>query len=221
MRSSGACHQWPGRDQLATGTVGAILLLVTSLSAAPVIDRVLAVVSGSIITLADVNGAIALGLVNTAGAVDPVRAALDQLIERSLMLAEVDRYAPPEPAAADVDARVRALRARVSGTEEQTQRTLAAVGLDDNRVRSIARNDLRLQDYLNQRFAATAPASDEDVLKYYREHQPEFVRDGVQQPLSAVESEVRTRLDNARRAELVEEWLRQLRLRADVLIVPR
>jgi hypothetical protein len=206
---------------LVTGTVGAILLLVTALSAAPVIDRVLAVVSGSIITLADVNGAIALGLVNTAGAVDPVRAALDQLIERSLMLAEVDRYAPPEPAAADVDARVRALRARVSGTEEQTQRTLAAVGLDDNRVRSIARNDLRLQDYLNQRFAATVPASDEDVLKYYRAHQPEFVRDGIQQPLSAVESEVRTRLDNSRRAELVEEWLRQLRLRADVLIVPR
>jgi hypothetical protein len=65
------------------------------------------------------------------------------------------------------------------------------------------------------------PPSEEEVLKYYREHQAEFVRDGVQQPLSAVEGEVRSRLDTDRRAALVQEWLRQLRLRADVLIVPR
>jgi hypothetical protein len=178
------------------------------------------VVSGSIITLSDADAAIALGMVNTAGAVDPVRSALDQLIERSLMLAEVERYGPPEPPAADVDARVRVLRAR-AGSEADLQRTLAAVGFTEERLRQIARDDLRLQDYLNQRFAAPLPASDEEVLQYYREHQDEFVRDGVRQPLTAVEGEVRSRLDNARRATLVQEWLRQLRLRADVLIVPR
>jgi hypothetical protein len=198
-----------------------VLVVATSISAASVvIDRVLAVVSGSIITLSDVDGAIALGVVNVARAVDPVRSGLDQLIERSLMLAEVERYAPPEPPAAEIDARVQALRARAGGGA-QLQQTLAAVGFGDDRLRRIARDDLRLQNYLNQRFAATVPASDEEVLRYYREHQGDFTRDGVPQPLSAVEADVRTRLDAARRAALVDEWLRQIRLRADVLIVPR
>lgn len=194
--------------------------LTSSVFAAPVIDRVLAVVSGSILTLSDVNAAMALGLVNTAGALDPVRAALDQLVERSLMLAEVERYAPPEPAAADLEARVGALRAR-AGSGPALQETLAAVGLDENGLRAIARDDLRLQAYLNQRFAATAVASDEEVVRFYRRHQSEFVRDGAPQPLSAVEGEVRSRLDAERRAALVEDWLRQLRLRADVIIVQR
>ncbi|MGE5816080.1 MAG: hypothetical protein ACM36C_16440 [Acidobacteriota bacterium] len=215
--------------RIASGTAIAALVLViatsatsvTSISAAPVvIDRVLAVVSGSIITLSDVNGAIALGVVNVAGAVDPVRSGLDQLIERSLMLAEVERYAPPEPPAAEIDARVQALRAR-AGSGAQLQQTLAAVGVGDDRLRTIARDDLRLQNYLNQRFAATVPPSDDEVLRYYREHQGDFARDGVPQPLSAVEADVRSRLDAERRAALVDEWLRQLRLRADVLIVPR
>lgn len=197
-----------------------VLSMAMSLSAAPVIDRVLAVVSGSIITLSDANAAIALGMVNTAGAVDPIRSALDQLIERSLMLAEMERYGPPQPAAAEVDARVRVLRTRAGG-EAHLQQTLAAVGFTEEQLRQIARDDLRLQDYLNQRFAAPGPASDEEVRRYYREHQGEFIRGGMQQPLSTVEADVRSRLDTARRTAMVEEWLRQLRLRADVLIVAR
>lgn len=206
---------------LVAGTACAALLLAGSpLCAAPVIDRVLAVVSGAIITLSDVEAAIAFGVVNTAGAVDPVRSALDQSIDRSLMLIEVDRYAPPEPPSAEVDARVRALEAR-AGSPAQLKKTLDAVGFSEARLRLIARDDLRLQTYLTQRFAGTLPATDEEVQQYYREHQNEFVRDGTPLPLAAVEPEVRARLDAARRASLVADWLRQLRLRADILIVPR
>jgi hypothetical protein len=58
-------------------------------------------------------------------------------------------------------------------------------------------------------------------MRYYRAHQNQFVRNGVQQALTEVEGEVRARLGAARRTTLVEEWSRQLRDRADVLIVPR
>lgn len=204
-----------------TCLAAAVSILAVAASASPVIDRVLAVVSGSIITLSDVNGAIALGIVNTAGARDPVRAALDQLIDRGLMLAEVERYAPPEPAPDAVQARVSALRARAAQPGGELEQTLTALGFDETRLRAIARDDLRLQGYLNQRFAASVPPADDDVLRYYRAHQAEFLRDGVQQPLSAVEGEVRSRLDAERRAALVDEWLRQLRLRSDVLVLPR
>lgn len=196
------------------------LLLGARLAAAPVIDRILASVSGAVITLSDATAAIALGLVNTSGAPDPIQAALDQLIERSLMLAEVDRYAPPEPAPAEIDARVRVLRAR-AGSEDNLRRAMAVGGLTEESLRAIARDDLRLDAYLSQRFASATAASDDEVLRYYREHQNVFVRDGVQQPLAEVEAEVRRRLDTTRRSALVDEWSRQLRQRADVLILPR
>lgn len=187
---------------------------------APVIDRVLAVVQGSIVTLSDVNAAMALGLVNTAGAADPVGSALDQLIERSLQLIEVERYAPPEPSAEDIEARLQVIRQR-TGSEEKLQRTLTVLGLTTERLKAIARDDLRLQAYLNQRFAPMTEPPEEEVSRYYREHQREFMRDGVLQSLSQVAGEIRRRLEAALRAERIDEWSRQLRFRADVLVIPR
>jgi hypothetical protein len=64
---------------------------------AEVIDRVLAVVDTQIITLSDVRAAVRFALVPQDVAVDPIAAVMQRLIDRRLMLAEVDRYAPPEP----------------------------------------------------------------------------------------------------------------------------
>lgn len=203
-------------------TAGAVcaLLFASAAWAMPVIDRVLAVVQGSIVTLSDVNAALALGLVNTAGAADPVGSALEQLIERSLQLVEVERYAPPEPAPDAIDARVALIRRRFAG-EAEFEQMLRVTGLTVERLRAIARDDLRLQAYLDQRFASFSEPSEDDVRQYYRERQQEFVRDGVQQPLTAVAADVRRRLQAERRATLIDEWSRQLRLRADVLVIPR
>lgn len=201
----------------------AACVFATAMSAAtlgaPLIDRVLAVVQGSILTLSDVNAAIALGLVNIAGASDPIASALEQLIERSLQLVEVERYAPPEPATAEVDARVGVIRRRFA-SEAALEHTLRATGLTLDSLRSIARDDLRLQAYMNQRFAF-GDATDDEVLRYYREHQQEFLSEGVPQPLEQVAPAIRRRLETSRRAALIDEWSKQLRLRADVLIVPR
>ncbi|HSL24346.1 MAG TPA: hypothetical protein VK886_22620 [Vicinamibacterales bacterium] len=205
----------------AAAAIAFTLALAGSLLArAPVIDRVLAVVSGTIVTLSDVHAAIALGLVNTAGAADPVGSALEQLIERTLMLAEVERYAPPEPEKAQVEARVRDVRARFPG-DAAFRDTLTAYGLDEDRLRAIARDDLRLQTYLDQRFASAAEASPDDVQTYYREHASEFTRDGAPLPLAAVEQDIRQRIAADRRRALIDEWSLGLRLRADVIVVPR
>jgi hypothetical protein len=74
------------------------------------------------------------------------------LIERELVLAEVDRYAPPEPDAAAVDRGVEALRARFSSRDAFTA-ALAKSGIDENHVRETVRQDLRVAAYLEQRFA--------------------------------------------------------------------
>jgi hypothetical protein len=122
---------------------------------AETIDRVLAVVAGQIITLTDVIGARDLGLETTDNAADPVRAVLSKLIDRELMLAEVDRYAPPEPAAEAVDRELEKVRQRFASAA-QFERVLERSGIDEKHVRETLRQNLRIKAYVDQRFSATA-----------------------------------------------------------------
>ena len=140
--------------QLRTSILAAALVLA-SLAGAPAraetIDRVLAVVAGQLITLTDVTAAIDLGLQAPGGAADPVRAVLSQLIDRELVLAEVDRYAPPEPSAEAVDREVARVRERFASAAA-FDAVLARSGIDEKHLRETLRQDLRMRAYLDQRF---------------------------------------------------------------------
>jgi hypothetical protein len=120
---------------------------------AETVDRVLAVVAGQLIMLSDVTAARALGIVESAPGADPIGSVLARLIDRELMLAEVDRYAPPEPDTAEIDREVAAVRARFP-TQQAFDDTLARSGLDVTHVREIVRQNQRLRAYLEQRFNA-------------------------------------------------------------------
>ncbi len=137
----------------------AVTLLLASLAGntvrAETIDRVLAVVAGQLITLSDVTAATDLGLQSPAGSADPVRAVLSKLIDRELVLAEVDRYAPAEPTAEAVDREVERVRQRFP-SPAAFDAALARSGIDEKHLRETLRQDLRLRAYLDQRFSAAA-----------------------------------------------------------------
>jgi len=142
------------------------------------IERTLALVAGEPITLSDVRGALALGLVDVPPAADPIPAATKRLIERALMLREVQRYTPPEPPDAAVDARLQAVAARFAAAGA-FRAALATAGLSEPLLRAWLRDDLRIAAYVQQRFAAAET--------------PE------------------------RRAELVTDWISDLRRRTPVV----
>jgi hypothetical protein len=123
---------------------------------AETIDRVLAVVSGQIITLTDVTAARELGLQSADSSGDPVRAILVKLIDRALMLNEVERYGPPEPPADLVERELASIRARL-GDRAAFEAALERSGIDENHLRDVVRQDLRIRAYLDQRFTATDP----------------------------------------------------------------
>ena len=129
------------------------LLLSTSAVSAETIDRVLAVVGGQLITLSDVMAARDLGLQAADNAADPVRAILTKLIDRELILAEVDRYAPPEPTAEAIDREVARISARFPSPDALAA-ALARSGIDEKHLRETVRQNLRIGDYLDQRFAS-------------------------------------------------------------------
>jgi len=141
--------------RLAVRLIGVVTLLAAMAhgASAETIDRVLAVVAGEVITLTDVAAARDLGLVGASGAVDPVRAVLSTLVDRELILAEVERYVPAEPSAEAVDRELAAVRARFA-TQAEFDAVLARSGADEKHVREALRQNLRIRAYEDQRFAA-------------------------------------------------------------------
>jgi hypothetical protein len=202
--------------------IGGVLLTVAAVAATPcaaradeIIDRVLAVAGGYLIMQSDVMAATDLGLVSPGTAADPTREVLSRLIDRALVLSEVDRYAPPEPGADAVDRAVLAVRSRFASPDEMA-RAMARVGMNEAHLRETLRQDLRIRAYYEQRFTV-APPADEELGRYYREHPESFRRDGALIAFADVRQEIVQTMIADRRRSLAEEWIAGLRRRAEVV----
>ena len=180
------------------------------------LDRVVARVNGYAITLSDVKAALALGLVDVPPeAAEP--AVIERLVDRQLVLTEVARFAPPEPSPAAVAREVDAIEMRTGGRLAVIMET---TGLDEGRIRDIARDTLRIAAYLDQRFGPTVQLTEEEVLQYYRMHPDEFTREGRLMPYAEADDLARERASGERRAATVAQWMRDLRARAEI-VMPR
>lgn len=140
--------------------VATCALLLSPLGAQQqLLDRVVARVGNTVITQTDVESALALGIVQSpAGpdAPDPLR----QLIDRWLMLAEVSGV--PEPADAAVSEVVAKMKATAGAN---LNAVMKRTGVDEQRLTEIARDTLRLQGYLGQRFG-TGPRADQQMTRW-------------------------------------------------------
>jgi hypothetical protein len=177
------------------------------------LDRVVARVGATPILLSDVRAAIGLGLVEIEPGDDPEASAIEQLIDRELALAEVARFAPPEPPADAIAREAASLTARAGSGLDALART---TGLDERRIRDLARDNLRLAAYLNQRFGTTVQVSDDEVVQYFRNNEAEFTRDGVRLTFEEAEPLARERASAARRAGIIDQWMQDLRARGAV-----
>lgn len=179
-----------------------------------VIDRLLAVVNGEVLTLSDLRAARGLRLVPGIEAMADA-AALDALIDRRLLVAEVARYSAPDPSPDALAARRRAWTASLpAGTD--AARALAQAGVDEAVLTKWLRDDLKVTAYIDQRFTAAAQPTREQALAYYREHLDEFAVNGATPEFAAVEAAVRRKLAGDRRAARIAEWMALLRARAEI-----
>jgi hypothetical protein len=180
------------------------------------LDRTLAIVGGQPITLSDARAAIALGLVEPGASAQPLPAVTMQLVDRELILREVQRYAPAPPADGAVDARLVEIRARFADAAALT-RVLERHGFTDARLRAWVRDDLRTQAYLAQRFASASTPTEMEISTAYTRAKAEFDSSGTS--FEQAVPIIRDRLVAARRRELIADWIADLRRRTDVLIL--
>ena len=174
------------------------------------LDRVVARVNGTVILLSDVRAAVMFGLVE--GPADS-ELAVEEVVQRALLVEEVNRFPPPEPAADAVDAELDRLRVRAGTSLHEVERS---TGLSADNVRLLARDRLRIQGYIDQRFGVTVPLTDEQVLQYYRAHPEEFTTNGELAPFERAQGLARERAGLEQRQRTINQWLRDLRARADV-----
>jgi hypothetical protein len=190
----------------------AILVLTLAVTQPELLDRTVALVGGQAITLSDVRAAMALGLIEDRQATEAETIA--RLVDRELILREVQRYAPPPPEASAVEARLDDIRKRA---KTPLSAVFEKFGFTETRLRAWVRDDLRTEAYLAQRFASATVPGDAEVSAAYLRQRAEFDKAGMAFEQAA--PIVRERLVAARRRELVVDWLSDLRRRTDVLIV--
>ena len=204
-----------GRFALCLHSAFCILNCAGTANAQQLIDRVLARVGPTAVTMTDVRIAVELGLVQVSGD-DRQAVALERTIDRQLQLNEVARFSPPEPPAAAVAEEVASMKMRAG---PGLNALMTSTGLDEARLQQLARETLRTRAYIAQRFGTTVQVNEDEARKYYEEHPAEFTRDGVRLPFEEAESSARQRASTERLRVTLDKWDRDLRMRAEVVIV--
>ena len=193
----------------------ALCLLSWAASGQQLIDKVMARIGSTGITWSDVRAAVGLGLVDAKSPNDP--AALNQVIDRRLMLAEVTRFPPAEPLPAAIEQRAEEMKKSAGAALPDLMKS---TGLDEARLQDLARDTLRIQAYIMQRFGSTAVVGEDDARRYYDDHREQFTRNGTLQPFEDVEAEARRLASNARLQDSIAQWVRDLHMRSEVVVVP-
>jgi hypothetical protein len=193
-----------------------VLLLASSVPSlrAEVVDRVMAVVGSAIVTLSDLRAAETFALASGTTRAE----VLTALIDRELMLGEVDRYAAPDPDPAVLERRLAQIQARFP-SRALFEQALAQTAMTEGRLKAFVSENLRVESYVDQRFGAAAQPTAEEALRYYREHPAEFSRAGRLAPFDEIQPAAQQKLAADRRRTLVADWLDRLRRRGQVRIV--
>jgi hypothetical protein len=125
------------------------VVFVVQTSAQQQLDRVVARVATVAITQTDVDAAVVFGIVEpkVADGREPVK----QMIDRRLILDEVNRFPPPEPTEDAINGQLAKMKVAAG---DQAAAVMKRTGVDEKRLSEFARETLRIQAYLSQRFGS-------------------------------------------------------------------
>ena len=169
----------PATRSWSTIALGFVVWLGSTTTPAPAqterLERILAVVVGHVVMQSDVRAFIDLQLMDVeVGSHDDAEAVtLTHLIERQLVLDEVDRYVVADPPPASVERRLGEVRARFPTTEAFVA-TLDRVGFSLDDLRQVLKDNARRDAYLTNRFAAASIPTAIQLRQFYEQHASEF-----------------------------------------------
>ena len=186
-------------------------------AAQTLLDRVVARVNGSVILLSDVRAAVAARADRGARPTPRTRWSRWCSARCSSKRSTAFRRRSRRPRRSTPSWRGCATRA--GGSLDAVER---ATGLTADQVRLLARDRLRIQVYIDQRFGVTVPLTDEQVLQVPTATTPTSSRAGGQVvPFERAQGLARERAGLEQRQRTISQWLGDLRGRADVSLPAR
>ncbi|HLL54083.1 MAG TPA: hypothetical protein VK447_11075 [Myxococcaceae bacterium] len=192
------------------------------LAAAPlVVDQVVALVDGSLVTRLDVELEAAIVLVRRGGGralpevVDErlLGRVLDLVIHQRLITRDADRLQVFPVEEKDLEARLQAFEARFEG-RQAFERFLARFELTRAMLGEVFRREIRMERILDNKVRLRAQVSEEELRRYYEAHAAE-----LGPSFEAVRVKLRQTLTSERYTGLVADEVAQLRKKADVRLV--
>lgn len=161
--------------------LSALLFAVIPPSGAETVDRVVAIINDSIITLSELNAATAVAIeklgVKGAGdkrKVEEVRSTiLDSLIEQRLVKQAADR-AGIEISEREIDNSIEDVKKQNNLTQDELLLALAQSGLTQKEYREQLKEQIRQVKFINKEFRSKISIQDDDIEDYYRQNIKEF-----------------------------------------------
>ncbi len=161
--------------------IAALLFLFTSQGASSeVVDRIVAVVNDSIITLSELNASTAVAIKGLKGEaregeniVETKCMVLDALIEKKLMKQAAD-VAGIEVSEQEVDNAIEDIKIQNNITEEELLNELERNGLTYKEYREQLREDIRQVKFVSREFHAKIAIEHEEMEDYYKRNIESF-----------------------------------------------
>jgi hypothetical protein len=198
------------------------LLFPVLLAAAVEVERVLALVNGVPILQTDADLAEVTALVphqEGESEADYRKALVATLVDLELRWLDLEASAIAPRVVVDLDAAWRGVVTRVGG-EEELQRRLARIGLDEPAARGLLRRAAVVEAYVATRFGPFVRPSAQEVEKAWQEElAPKLKTAGARVPqLSEVRPQVEALLRERKLTSEVQRWTSELAKRAEIVV---
>jgi len=211
-------------------TAIAIAALCLTLSAQQEIDRIAIVVNRQPITMGEWEQQERFEALSNSEPWEGVHhshAALDRLIDRSLILEQMQQAGVARADATATAAQLNAFRAQIKLDHENEWRAaLKRYGLLEADVADIIAEQTDVLRFMEQRFRPAVHVAPEDVRRYYRQtYLPEFAKTakpGTRPPaLEQMQPQIIAVLAEQRMNDLFTTWLKNLRAQANIRLVAK
>ena len=196
-----------------------LLLLLALPASAVTVDRIAAVVDQQVLTVSEITQMVEIRFFPRLAKSDDEhrREVLDALVAQALRYRDVERFGAEDIPRDTIEARVEEIKRRFSSEAEFTA-ALARTELTLDELQALAKRQLQVEAYIQERFAPLVYITPEDIEEYYRGPWSQQRRDrGLPiPPLDQVREEVRDAVRSTRLQDEIEKWTAQLRARANV-----
>lgn len=192
-----------------------------------VIDRVIAVVNNTPVLQSDWETmlrfeALMNGRTAESFTEEERRSVFARLIDQELIRQQMKTATVPSVSEADVDARVREVRAQIptASNDATWKELLQRMGISQGEVRDRLRSQMEILRYLDDQFRPLARVDFRAITRYYREqYLPALKKQGAEEvPLTQVVDKIHEILVQQRIDEQINNWLQTLREGAAITI---